>query len=232
MAIYSIVLERDELGRRLGEGIMSGTITIMEGPDGSGKSVLSQRFTYGLLVNGHTVTYISTELSTKDFIRQMQNLGYDVLKYLISRRLMFFPVFPPSAKKVREKKDLVDRLIRAEFLFINDVTIIDSFNMMVPGGVLPEKTLFDFINFMKKVTQKGRSIVLTYDPESLDKSVVESLREVADNYLELRAEVVGDDIKNVIYVRRWKAEKEVTKVIKFRVEPKFGIVIDISAFAI
>ena len=58
------------------------------------------------------------------------------------------------------------------------------------------------------------------------------MREVADNYLELRAEIVGDDIKNVIYVRRWKSEKEATKVIKFRVEPKFGIVIDISAFAI
>jgi archaellum biogenesis ATPase FlaH len=50
--------------------------------------------------------------------------------------------------------------------------------------------------------------------------------------LELKSEVVGDDIKNIIYVRRWKAEKDVTKVIKFRVEPKFGIVIDISAFAI
>lgn len=230
--IYSIVLERDELGRRLGGGIAAGTITIMEGPDGAGKSVLSQRFAYGLLENNHTVTYISTELSTKDFIRQMQSLGYNILKYLISRRLMFFPVFPPSAKKLREKKDLIERLMRAEFLFINDVTIIDSLNMMIPGGVLPERTLFDFINFLKKTTQKGRSIILTYDPESLDNSIIEALREVADNYLELKAEVVGDDIKNVIYVRRWKSEKEVTKIIKFRVEPKFGIVIDISAFAI
>ena len=230
--IYSIVLDRDELGRRLGGGIAAGTITIIEGPDGAGKSVLTQRFTYGLLENKHTVTYISTELSTKGFIRQMQNLGYNILKYLISRRLMFFPVFPPSAKKIREKKDLIDRLIRAEFLFINDVTIIDALNPMLPNGTLPEKTLFDFIGFLKKTIQKGRSIVLTYDPESIDSTVVERLREVADNYLELKAEVVGDDIKNIIYVRRWKAEKDVTKVIKFRVEPKFGIVIDISAFAI
>ncbi len=230
--IYSFVLERDELGRRMGGGIASGTITIIEGPDGAGKSVLTQRFTYGLLVNNHTVTYISTELSTKDFIKQMQNLGYNILPYLISRRLMFFPVFPPSAKKLREKRDLIERLIRAEFLFINDVTIIDSLNLMLPDGTLPDKTLFDFVNFMKKTVQKGRCIILTYDPENIDSKVTETLREVADNYLELRAEVVGDDIKNVIYVRRWKAEREVTKIIKFRVEPRFGIVIDISAFAI
>ncbi|NPA86830.1 MAG: ATPase [Candidatus Diapherotrites archaeon] len=230
--IYSIELERDELGRRLGGGIMAGTITIMEGPDGSGKSVLSQRFTYGLLENGHTVTYISTELSTKDFIRQMQSLGYNILKYLISRRLLFFPVFPPSARKIREKKDLIERLMRAEFLFAHDVTIVDGLNLMIPDGTLPEETLFRFVNFLKKVTQKGRSVVLTYDPDTLDTKVVETLREVADNYLELKSEVVGDDIKNVIYVRRWKSEREVTKVIKFRVEPKFGIVIDISAFAI
>ncbi len=230
--MYSINLERDELGRRLGGGIAPGTITIIEGEDGSGKSILSQRIAFGLLENGHTVTYLSTELSTKGFLRQMQSLGYNVLPYLVKRRLMFFPVFPPSAKKLKKKKDLLERLMRAEFLFINEVTIIDSINLMLPDEPLRESQVFQFINFLKKVIQKGRSIIITYDPGNMDVKLMEQLREVADNYLELKQEVVGDDIKNVIYVKRWKAERDVTKVIKFRVEPRFGLIIDISAFAI
>ncbi len=230
--MYSIEIEKDELGRRLGGGIAEGTFTIIEGPDGSGKSVLSQRITYGLLKNGHTVTYISTELSTKDFMKQMNSLGYNITKYLIWRKLLFVPVFPPSVDNLKIKKDLVDRLIKAEFLFVKDVTIIDSFNFMVPDGRLDEKTLFNFTNFIQKLNEKGRSVIITYDPHTLDENIKETFRELADNYLELKTEVVGDDIKNIIYVRRWKSTRDFSRVIKFRVEPKFGIIIDISSFAV
>ncbi len=231
--MYSFEIERDELGRRLGGGLAPGTITLIEGPDGSGKSVLCQRMTYGLLKNGHTVTYISTELSTKDFINQMLSLRYNIIPYLLNRSLLFVPVFPATVRKLKRKKDLIKRLINAPHLFERDVTFIDSLTLMLPDGKLDQNTLFSFLNFLKRVTNEGKSIVLTVDPGSTDSSVLEPLREIADNYIETRSEVVADDIKNIILVKRWKrAEREVAKVIKFRVEPKFGIIIDISAFAV
>ncbi len=231
--MYRFALERDELGRRLGDGITAGSITLLEGKDGAGKSVLSQRFTYGFLVNGHSVTYISTELSTRDFLNQMHSLGYDVVRFLLSRQLVFVPVFPPSVKNLKPKRDLIKRLIRSDWLFSRDITVVDSLNLMIPDGKLDEKTLFEFITFLKRVIQKKKSVILTYDPEALEYRIIEELTDIADNYLILKQEVMGDDIKNVIYVKRWRGvEKDVMKVIKFRVEPKFGIVIDISAFAI
>ena len=65
---YQFQIERDGLSRRLGGGIPKGALTVIAGPYGSGKSVFVERLCYGLLINGHTVTYISTEITVQGFI--------------------------------------------------------------------------------------------------------------------------------------------------------------------
>ena len=231
--MYSFELERDELGRRLGGGIAEGSITLIEGGDGSGKSILAQRMAYGLLMNKVSVTYISTELSLPEFMKQMSSLRYNVLPYLLNGQFRFYAVFPSTAHRLKKKQDLIDRLIKADILFSTDVTIIDSLTMLQPDSGVNDKTAFNFMTKLKKLVVKGKSIVLTVDPDSTDPKLLEPLREVADNYLIMKAEAGAEDIKNVIFVQRWKrTEREVSKIIKFRVEPKFGIVIDISSFAV
>ena len=231
--MYSFELERDELGRRLGGGIAEGSITLIEGGDGSGKSILAQRMAYGLLMNKVSVTYISTELSLPEFMKQMSSLRYNVLPYLLNGQFRFYAVFPSTAHRLKKKQDLIDRLIKADILFSTDVTIIDSLTMLQPDNGVSDKTAFEFMTKLKKLVVKGKSIVLTVDPDSTDPKLLEPLREVADNYLIMKAEAGAEDIKNVIFVQRWKrTEREVSKIIKFRVEPKFGIVIDISSFAV
>jgi flagellar protein FlaH len=231
--MYSFEIDRDELGRRLGGGIAEGSITLIEGGDGSGKTILTQRMAYGLLVNKVSVTYISTELSLPEFMKQMSSLRYNILPYLLNGQFKFFAVFPATAHKLKKKKDLIQRLIHADVLFQTDVTIIDSLTMLQPDEGVSDKTAFDLITKLKKLIVKGKSIVITVDPDSTDPKILDPLREIADNYLIMKAETGAEDIKNVIFVKRWKrTEREVSKIIKFRVEPKFGIVIDISSFAI
>ncbi len=232
--MYYFDIPRDELGRRLGKGVAEGTVTLIEGDDGSGKTVLTQRFTYGFLRNGHSVTYISTELSTRDFVKQMMSLRYDVTEYLLNGKLLFLPVYPPTARHLKRKKDLLRRVVdHADTLFKRDITIIDTLTLLLPEDGISDKTAFDFMTLLKKVTLKGKSVIITADPGATDEKLLEPLREIADNYLIMKAEISGEDIKNVIYVQRWKrAETEVSKIVKFRVEPNFGIVIDISSFAI
>ena len=55
--------DRDRLNAELGGGIPRGSIVIMEGQYGAGKSALTQRFTYGICEEGHTTTFLSTELT-------------------------------------------------------------------------------------------------------------------------------------------------------------------------
>jgi len=58
----------------LGGGFPKGSLIMIDGASGSGKSALCQRFSYGLLDNKNTVTYVSTQLTTQNFIRQMKSL--------------------------------------------------------------------------------------------------------------------------------------------------------------
>ncbi|MFA4935746.1 MAG: ATPase domain-containing protein, partial [Candidatus Methanoperedens sp.] len=69
--VRSFELGGDELCKKLGEGFPSGSIAIIEGGSGSGKSTVCQRIAYGLMESGTSVTYISTQLTTKGFINQM-----------------------------------------------------------------------------------------------------------------------------------------------------------------
>lgn len=231
--MYSFEIDRDELGRRLGGGIAEGSITLIEGDDGSGKTILTQRMAYGLLVNGYSVTYVSTELSLPEFTKQMMSLRYNITPYILNGQFRFFPVFPSTTYKLRKKKDLIQRLSKADIIFQTDVTIIDTITMMIPDEGIDEKTVFEFINKLKKEVLRGKSIIITADPGATDEKLLEPLREIADNYIIAKLETAAEDIKNVILVQRWKrTEREVSKIIKFRVEPKFGIVIDISSFAI
>ena len=66
--LYKIELERDGLHRNLGGGFPKGAIVLMIGKYGAGKSAVSQRLTYGFLKNGHSVTMVSTEFTTKAFL--------------------------------------------------------------------------------------------------------------------------------------------------------------------
>ena len=66
--LFSIGLdERDRLNKELGGGLPPGSIVLMEGDYGAVKSAISQRFTYGLCEEGHTVTVLSTELTVGSF---------------------------------------------------------------------------------------------------------------------------------------------------------------------
>jgi len=81
--------DRDRLNKELGGGIPRGSIVLIEGDYGAGKSALSQRFSYGLVEEGASATLMSTELTVRGFIDQMHSLEYDVVRPLLNEQLLF-----------------------------------------------------------------------------------------------------------------------------------------------
>ncbi len=229
--IISFNIRRDEFCRKLGGGLPRGSMTLLEGEDGSGKSLISQRILYGLLENGVSVTYISTDLSTKDFIKQMQSLNYDVVKYLLSKQLLFIPVFPIT-KKLNKPKNLLNRMMGAPHLFENQVIIIDSLSVMLEGGKMSPEVKFKFSNFVKKLSGIEKTLIITVASSAVQTEIHQFLTGLFDNDISLKTKIFGTDLKNSITVVKWKRTKgEVNKIIGFKVEPNIGFVLDISSFA-
>ncbi|RLI92331.1 MAG: ATPase [Candidatus Altiarchaeales archaeon] len=224
-----IELERDELHRKFGGGIPVGTITLIEGRYGYGKSIICQRICYAALKHCATVSYISNELSTKDFINQMDSLNYDVTEFLLDMKLLFIPMFPLLGK-VKFKRDLIDSLMRATKIFENDLIIIDTLSYLLVQENATEEKCFEIMKFFKRMSNLEKTIILTVDPENLSSDLLNLVRSMCDIHLELSQKSFGGEIKRIISVNRFKrSKKPVEQIIAFRVEPKVGLIIDISA---
>ena len=226
--IYSFILERDGLDRNLGGGFPEASIIFIEGESGAGKSIICQRLTYGLLNNKASVTFISTQQTTKGFINQMYSLEYPIANFLLNKDLLFIPVVP-LVKAARSRLDFVERLISAEGLYENDIIIIDTISSLIKYDVDPMKGL-ELIDFFKKVSSIGKIIIMTADADSLEEEVSSVFKSTCDVYLELKSKDMMGDIKRSIRVNKFiGAPGSVKNIVGFRVEPKIGLVIDISA---
>jgi flagellar protein FlaH len=72
----------------------------------------------------------------------------------------------------------------------------------------------------------GKTVIMTVEPNT---SGVDTLRLATDMYLSLTMKATGQGINRIINVKRFlRANKTVTEVIRFRIEPRIGMIIEIT----
>ncbi len=229
MKLFSVALENDEFHKRLGGGIPYGTLAFILGESGSGKSVVCQRIAYGLLKNGFKVTYVSTQLTTIEFVKQMSSLSYDVVKSIVKRNLLFIPVYPLLGDR-KMVDDYLEKVMQAEELFENDVVIIDSFTTLVRYDRNKE-LLRDVMSFFKRLTALNRAIILTGSKE-IEDSLIRIIENACTFLAETNVKKLGTDLKNVMTIKKYNlALGSYSKQIAFRVEAGIGLVVEIAAIA-
>lgn len=246
--LYSLGLDsHDRLNKELGGGIPGGSIVLVEGDYGAGKSALSQRFTYGMCEEGHSVTLVSTELTVRGFIDQMHSLSYDVEEHLLNENLLFIQAEVNSGgSTLRGEKDgnrmqLLKRLMDAEKMWEADVVVIDTFDAILRNDPKFEALIrqnderqaaLEIISFFRDLVSKGKIIVLTVDPSTVDEEAIGPFRSIADVYLELQMAEVGNDVRRSIAVRRFAGMGEqVGDSIGYSVRSGTGIVIESRSVA-
>jgi len=230
MSVLSFEVERDEFNRRLGNGFPDGSIVFIEGDNGSGKSSISQRITFGLLENGYSVTLLSTQLTTKGFINQMYSLDYPVASHLLKNNLLYIPVLP-LIKSSKNRIDFIERLMTAEALFKKNVIIIDTISSLIKQSADTTKGL-ELISFLKKITGMGKTVILTSNLNELDSTIYSQFISTSDIYFSLKVRPLGNEIKRTIVVNKFTgARSPVGSMVGFRIEPKVGLVVEIASVA-
>lgn len=228
---YSIELIRDELNRYFGGGIPKNSMILFEGVDGSGKSILCQRFTYSLLKKGKTVTYISSELNTLDCIKQFDSLNYGIKEFLLNNQFLFISMVPFMGK-VKFDEDFLKNIMESNKLFENEIIIFDTLSFLLVKKNAGEEVYFNIINFFRKLNNLNRTVIFTIDPMHLDEKFLTLLRSVADIYINIEIiNFAGETIRNMD-IKRFKRPQDVhMSKIPFRVEPKEGLVIEIGGYS-
>ncbi|MGC9079130.1 MAG: ATPase domain-containing protein [Nanopusillaceae archaeon] len=227
-----IYLDRDEFADRLGGAIPKGSIFIIEGDHGSGKSIIAQRIVYGALYNNFKVTYISTELSVVDFVKQMNSLGYSIEDYLLKQSLLYISTLNLFGK-VKEKENLIFELTKEKSrkIFESDLIVLDSLSYPLING-LSNMDSVKLIEFFGKIKDWGKTILLTYNPSEINEFFVRNIRRVSDIYFNIKFSTIGEGSSlRIIEVKRFRYPRGIyNNVIPFRVEPNIGLIIEISSY--
>jgi flagellar protein FlaH len=244
--LYSIGLEdRDRLNEELGGGFPEGSIVLIEGEYGAGKSVLSQRFNYGMLEEGTSVTHLSAEFTIGGFIDQMRSLDYDVTDHLLSEDLLFLYADIDSGNALTEgdgdRMELLRRLMEAEVMWQADVITIDTFSAILRNDPKFEALIrenderqaaLEIISFFRDIISRGQTVIITVDPTTVDEDAIGPFRSIADVYIKLQTVEVGNDVRRNIAVKRFSGMGEqVGDTVGFSVRSGAGVVIESRSVA-
>ncbi len=214
-----------ELDGKMGGGLPAGSLALIEGSSGAGKSVLSQQILFGALKNGFKVSTFTSENTVKSLLSQMQSIDMDVVDYLLVRRLKIYPI-----ALARIGSDAPNRLLNAlRSQKGRDVVVVDSFTSAIANQTNPTLIL-NFFEECKKLCGKGLTVILTLHAQAVGSDLVNPIRSMCDAHLQLRTEQDGQRLVKTLEVAKIRGAASATgAIVGFDVEPGWGMrVIPIS----
>jgi flagellar protein FlaH len=236
MNYLSVGLEsRDRVNNAVGGGIPEGSLVLVEGGTGAGKSALTARFVYGLCQEGTSVGLVSTQHSTGEFVDQMHSLSYDVVDHLLDGRLRYFRA------PTETDRPLLTRLVEPSDLWDARTVAVDGFGSLCRsdswfgeqlGSGDEDRAMERVVAGLDVALAADKVVLLTVDPDSVTERALRPLRSAADVYFELQSETVGNDIRKKAIVRRFSGmQNPVDDTIGFSVQQGRGIVIESRTIA-
>ena len=220
-------LETDSLADSMGLRLPNRSLYVLQGAVGGGKSLISQRLAYGLSENGVKVLVITTELTTRGWVEQMESIGYGVTEAIRDGRLLVFSRFGTIAESIPDVG--LQELLQSEAIELADVVIIDSASSIMPYD-LDDKNRFQLMQQLRQICSSGRSLMLCVDPEEMDHKLMHTMRSSAEVVLDLQTAMIGGEIKrNIVITRFLRAAGPIQTSIGWRVEPGMGFIVDITA---
>ena len=220
-------VETDSLADSLGLRLPNRSIIMLQGGVGGGKSLVSQRFIHGLLENEVKVLVITTELTTRGWIEQVESIGYGVTDALTNGNLMIFSRFGTVAEPIPNVG--IEEVLSSEAVDEADIIIIDAASALMPTD-MSDQDRFNLIQRLRRIASTGRSIMLTVDSDEMDHKLLHAMRASAEVVIDLTTNLIGGDLKRTLIVTRYlRAAGPVQSSIGWRVEPGMGFIVDITA---
>jgi flagellar protein FlaH len=224
---FPFEVETDSLADAMGLRLPNRSLYLLQGKVGAGKSLIAQRLIHGMAANGVKVLVITTELTTRGWIEQMESIGYGMTEHIRQGRVMVMSRYGTVADS-RSDVGLQDVLL-SPAIPAADVIVLDSASSLMPESVSKADQIA-LIQQFRKLASDGRSFMLCTDPEEMDASLLHTLRASAEVVLDLENAIIGGDIKRSIVVTRFlRAAGPLQTSIGWRVEPGMGFIVDITA---
>jgi flagellar protein FlaH len=207
-----------DLDNKMGGGVPFGSLTLIEGDSGAGKSVLAQQMMHGSLVEGYKLSLFTSENTVKSLVKQMRSLNLDILDYLLLDRLRVFPI--ETSRLGREAPPLLIQAMKSEKR--RDMIFVDSLTSSIPQS--SDKEVLGLFEESKRLCGDGTTVVTIIHSHGLSGELLTRIRSLCDAHLRLRTEEVGNKLVKTLEVTKVRGAEQTTgNIISFEVEPGWGI---------
>lgn len=214
-----------ELDSKMGGGLPTGSLTLIEGGSGAGKSVLTQQILWGALQDGFTVSLFTSENTVSSLVSQMQKLDLDMLDFLLLGKCRVYPM--ALARLGADAAPTLLSVLQQEHS--RDVLIVDSFTSAVLYST-DSTPILRFFEQCKRLCATGMTVILTLHAQGVSDDLLNPLRSMCDAVLKLKVEQDGNRMVKTLEVSKVRGADSVTgAIVGFDVEPGWGMrVIPIS----
>jgi len=207
-----------ELDQKMGGGVPAGSLTLIEGDSGAGKSVLSQQMMHGSLAVGYHLSIFTSENTVRSLIRQMQSLNMEVTDHVLLGRLRIYPIeaarlgtkAPPTLMKAMQSE-------RGRALIV-----VDSLTSSIPQS--SDTEVLSFFEGCKRLCGGGTTVLIVVHSHGVSRDLLIRIRSLCDAHLQLRTEEVGTRLLKTLEVTKVKGAEQTTgNIVSFEVEPGWGM---------
>ncbi|MCL7391916.1 MAG: flagellar accessory protein FlaH [Thaumarchaeota archaeon] len=213
-----------ELDRKIGE-LRIPFLCLIEGPNDSGKSVLTQQYVYGALKCGFKTLYITTESGIRGLLKSMDEISLSVTEYYLKGLLQIYEL---HVKDLEWDEALSSRFLE---LILNTIKLREYFDLYVIDSLTYLVTRAkedDILNFFTEarniIEEKNKSIIITVHPYAFNEEMLVRMRSISDVHFILQVKEIGDRIVKLLQVPKLKgAVKQTSITLSFDVDPAFGI---------
>lgn len=207
-----------DLDSKMGGGVPVGSLTLIEGDSGAGKSVLSQQMMYGCLQDGYQLSLFTSENNVKSLVKQMRSLNLDILDYLLLDKLRIFPL--ETSRLGREAPTILMRAMKNEKS--RQMIFVDSLTSSIPAS--SDREVLGFFEEGKRLCADGTTVIVIIHSHGLTRELLTRIRSLCDAHLQLRTEEVGNKLVKTLEVTKVRGAEQTTgNIVSFEVEPGWGI---------
>jgi len=220
-----------EIDRKIADGLPVRSLTLIEGENDTGKSVLTQQIICSAMKQGLRVSLYTTENTSKSFIKQMESMNLDISDYFAWGYLRIFPLHLLGFEwKGEEMEGILTRLITHIRESRSEVAVIDSLTLFTEYA--ETDMILTFFTNCKSLADQGKTVLVTLHTYAFDEDTLVRIRSICDTHLNMKKALIGEKYVMVMEAMKVRGAKKTTEnIVSFEVHPGYGMKVIPMSFA-
>ncbi len=212
-----------DIDKKLADGLPLESLTLIEGENDTGKSVITQQIIWGGLKGGMNVDLYTSENTAKSFLSQMKSMSLDISDFFAWGHLRVFPMHTIGMEwGAEEMHGVMKRIIAHMRQSKAEVIIIDSLTLLTEST--NQSDLLAFLTNCKTMVDSNKTILITLHTYAFQEETLVRIRSICDAHLMMKRALVGQKYVMVMEVVKIRGARRTTgNIVSFEVHPGFGM---------